>query len=260
MDLKGTVALLTGAKRIGAVVAEELAKRGVSVALCYARSRAEAEAADRSRSRPRCARRNLSGRPLESAGLRRGCGPGREDVWPPRHPGQHGVGLQRAPVERSHRRRLEREHQRRSARGISVRARPRFRTCVDKAAGASSISATGWQRADARATRATCRITSPKPASSRSPKRSRSKLAADNILVNAVAPGPILAPPDTSDDESKAVERCDAARPMGRRDRDRESGARAARQRFHHRRNDPRRRRTARQVVDRFERVELLIS
>ena len=45
MDLKGTVALLTGAKRIGAVVAEELAKRGVGVALCYARSRAEADAA-----------------------------------------------------------------------------------------------------------------------------------------------------------------------------------------------------------------------
>src|SRR5436190_15041601 len=45
MELKGTVALLTGAKRIGAVVAEELAKRGVNVALCYARSRAEADAA-----------------------------------------------------------------------------------------------------------------------------------------------------------------------------------------------------------------------
>ncbi|HWP15410.1 MAG TPA: SDR family NAD(P)-dependent oxidoreductase, partial [Xanthobacteraceae bacterium] len=45
MDLKGTVALLTGAKRIGAVVAEELAKRGANIALCYARSRAEADAA-----------------------------------------------------------------------------------------------------------------------------------------------------------------------------------------------------------------------
>ena len=45
MDLKGTVALLTGAKRIGAVVAEELARRGANIALCYARSRAEADAA-----------------------------------------------------------------------------------------------------------------------------------------------------------------------------------------------------------------------
>ena len=39
------------------------------------------------------------------------------------------------------------------------------------------------------------------------------ELAGDNILVNAVAPGPILAPPDTSDDESKAVER---STPLGR--------------------------------------------
>jgi len=33
MELKDRCALLTGAKRIGAVVAEELAKRGVNVAL-----------------------------------------------------------------------------------------------------------------------------------------------------------------------------------------------------------------------------------
>src|SRR5262245_2175259 len=50
MDLRGKVALLTGAKRIGAVVAEELAKRGVDVALSYARSKDEAEsAAERAR-------------------------------------------------------------------------------------------------------------------------------------------------------------------------------------------------------------------
>nr|MBA2302856.1 SDR family oxidoreductase [Acidobacteriota bacterium] len=39
------------------------------------------------------------------------------------------------------------------------------------------------------------------------------ELAGDQILVNAVAPGPILAPPGTSDDESAAVE---AATPLGR--------------------------------------------
>lgn len=39
------------------------------------------------------------------------------------------------------------------------------------------------------------------------------ELAADQILVNAIAPGPILAPPGTSEDESKAVE---AATPLGR--------------------------------------------
>lgn len=39
------------------------------------------------------------------------------------------------------------------------------------------------------------------------------ELAADDILVNAVAPGPIVAPPDTSDDELEAVEK---ATPLGR--------------------------------------------
>ena len=45
MNLSGTVALITGGKRIGLVVARELAARGVDVALSYARSRAEAEEA-----------------------------------------------------------------------------------------------------------------------------------------------------------------------------------------------------------------------
>ena len=39
------------------------------------------------------------------------------------------------------------------------------------------------------------------------------ELAGDDILVNAIAPGPILAPPATSDDEIKAVE---DATPLGR--------------------------------------------
>jgi len=39
------------------------------------------------------------------------------------------------------------------------------------------------------------------------------ELAGDQILVNAVAPGPILAPPGTTDDELRAVEQ---ATPLGR--------------------------------------------
>jgi NAD(P)-dependent dehydrogenase (short-subunit alcohol dehydrogenase family) len=39
------------------------------------------------------------------------------------------------------------------------------------------------------------------------------ELAGDNILVNAIAPGPILAPPATSNEEIKAVE---DATPLGR--------------------------------------------
>ena len=44
-DLTGRVALITGARRIGAVVANALAERGVHVALSYARSEAQARAA-----------------------------------------------------------------------------------------------------------------------------------------------------------------------------------------------------------------------
>ena len=43
MDLANRVALVTGGKRIGAVVAIELAKCGADIGLCYNRSRDEAE-------------------------------------------------------------------------------------------------------------------------------------------------------------------------------------------------------------------------
>ena len=43
MELSGRVALITGGRRIGAVVATELAKRGADVALVYRSSRTEAE-------------------------------------------------------------------------------------------------------------------------------------------------------------------------------------------------------------------------
>jgi NAD(P)-dependent dehydrogenase (short-subunit alcohol dehydrogenase family) len=45
VELTGTVALVTGSKRIGAVVATELARKGADVAVVYRSSRAEAERA-----------------------------------------------------------------------------------------------------------------------------------------------------------------------------------------------------------------------
>ena len=45
MDLAGKIALITGGKRIGLVVAEQLAARGADVAVSFARSRTEAEEA-----------------------------------------------------------------------------------------------------------------------------------------------------------------------------------------------------------------------
>src|SRR5678809_464048 len=43
MNLDGRVALITGGRRIGAVVATELARGGADVALVYNRSKSEAE-------------------------------------------------------------------------------------------------------------------------------------------------------------------------------------------------------------------------
>ena len=43
MELANRVALITGGKRIGAVVAEQLARGGADVALVYRRSKADAE-------------------------------------------------------------------------------------------------------------------------------------------------------------------------------------------------------------------------
>ena len=45
MNLIGKVALITGGRRIGAVVAEEFARRGADIAFVYRTSKAEAEAA-----------------------------------------------------------------------------------------------------------------------------------------------------------------------------------------------------------------------
>src|SRR3989338_8544115 len=79
VDLTNKVALITGGRRIGMVVAGELAARGVDVALAYARSRAEAEqAAGPARAAgPGGRRRAWRGLCRCRAGLRRLAGRGR---------------------------------------------------------------------------------------------------------------------------------------------------------------------------------------
>ncbi len=71
------------------------------------------------------------------------------------------------------------------------------------------------------------------------------ELAADNILVNAIAPGPVLAPDDSITRAAQGRRGRDAARPLGRSGRSREAGRRAHRVRLHHRRDRACRRRTA---------------
>ena len=93
VELTNKVALITGGKRIGLVVAGQLAARGVDVVLGYARSRDEAEQAARS---VRAAGRRAE---IVQADLSQpeGCqalvsARGR-NIRPARHPAQHGVGV-----------------------------------------------------------------------------------------------------------------------------------------------------------------------
>jgi NAD(P)-dependent dehydrogenase (short-subunit alcohol dehydrogenase family) len=212
MDLPNTVALLTGAKRIGAVVAEQLAKRGVNIAICYARSRAEADVAiERVRAHgvrgeifqadlsdaPSCMQvvdnaANTFGRldilvNMASVYKERALNDLTVDDWN----ANLNVDLRAAFLCSK----AAIPHMRRQGGGrivnfsdwLAKSGRPRYPGYLPYYVAKAGVMALTEALA--------------------------LEVAADNILVNAVAPGPILAPPDTSDDESKAVER---ATPLGR--------------------------------------------
>jgi NAD(P)-dependent dehydrogenase (short-subunit alcohol dehydrogenase family) len=212
MNLKSTVALITGGKRIGAVVAEELAKRGVSVALCYARSRQEAEAAaGRVREhgvRAEIFQADLSV-PAACAALVNEAARkfGRLDILVNMASVYKEIALDdltvadwNANIDVDLRAtflcaKAAIPHMRRQGGGrivnfsdwLSKSGRPRYPGFLPYYVAKAGVMALSEALA--------------------------LELAADNILVNAVAPGPILAPPDTSDDESRAVEK---ATPLGR--------------------------------------------
>ena len=189
MDLSNKVALITGGKRIGAVVARELAGRGVDIAFSYARSKSEAEqAAGQVRSAGRRAeifQTNLAD-PGACAALVESAveALGRLDIL-------IDVDL-RAAFLCAH---AAAPHMRRQGGGrivnfsdwIAKSGRPRYVGYVPYYVAKTAVIALTEALA--------------------------LELASDNILVNAIAPGPILAPPGTTGDELKAVE---DATPLGR--------------------------------------------
>ena len=134
------------------------------------------------------------------------------------------------------------------ARRSSARTPP-CRTCAARAAGASSTSRTGSPPAAGRATPGYLPYYVAKTGVIALTEALALELAADQILVNAIAPGPIVAPPGTIGRRN--------TRPSRRR---RRSAAGAARRRsrrpcvalleigLRHRRNHPRRRRAAPEV------------
>jgi len=212
MQLEHTVALITGAKRIGAVVAEELAKRGVSVGLAYARSQDEAEAAaKRVQSigpRAMTFRADLSD-PAACAALVDQVVTtfGRLDIlinmasvykerpfdamtaadWHASMDVDLGATFFCSKAAAPHLRRQGGGRIVNFSDWLAKSERPRYKGFVSYYVAKAGVKALTEALA--------------------------LELAADNILVNAIAPGPILAPPETTDEESGSVER---ATPLGR--------------------------------------------
>jgi NAD(P)-dependent dehydrogenase (short-subunit alcohol dehydrogenase family) len=212
MNVDGRVALITGGKRIGAVVATELARAGADVALIYNHSKAEAEETARVVSaagqRAIVVQSNLR----DPDGCQRAIdatvdGLGRLDILVNMASVYRSVPFDELTVEMwnaqldvdlratwlctraavPHMRRL------RGGRVINIgdwlarSGRPRYDGYLTYYVAKAGVAALTEAMA--------------------------LELAKDQILVNAIAPGPIIAPEDTSNETFAAVER---ATPLGR--------------------------------------------
>jgi len=212
MQLTDKVALITGGKRIGLVVARELAARGVDVALSYARSKAEAEeAAALVRQAVRKAaviQANLTD-PAQCQALVEGAAAelGRLDILINMASVYKATPFADMTLADWHA-------------SIDVDLRAAF-LCAHAAAphmrakgGGHIINFGDWLARSGRPRYpGYLSYYVAKAGAMALTEALALELAADGILVNCVAPGPILAPPGTTDEESGKVE---AVTPLGR--------------------------------------------
>jgi NAD(P)-dependent dehydrogenase (short-subunit alcohol dehydrogenase family) len=211
MTFDGRAALITGGKRIGAAIATELLQRGVSVTLIYNRSKQEAEDVV-SRAVP----------PVRALALQ-------ADLSAPddcRRVVEHAARVferldilinmasvyRQVPLEQTDAAAWDSvlDVDLRSAFLCAQAAVPHMR----RAGGGRIINFSDWVAASGRPR---YRGFSPYYVAKAGVKALTEtlalELAADQILVNAIAPGPVLAPPDTTKEELAAVE---ASTPLGR--------------------------------------------
>jgi len=212
MELAGRVALITGGRRIGAVVASEMARGGADIALVYRRSRAEAEeTADSLRalgrrvflvqadlSRPDSGDRvvdetvNALGRldvliNMASIYVQKPVDELTVEDWDTQLAVDVRAAWLCARAAVPHMRRLRGGRIINFGDWVARSGRPRYTGYLAYYVAKASVIALTEALA--------------------------LELAPDQILVNAIAPGPIVAPEDTSDDEFAKVER---ATPLGR--------------------------------------------
>jgi NAD(P)-dependent dehydrogenase (short-subunit alcohol dehydrogenase family) len=212
VDFTDKVALITGGRRIGAVVATELARRGVDVAMVYRSSRAEAE-------ETAGALRALTRRAFVVEGDLRQADACRHIVEATvAEFGRLDILVNMASIYRSKAIDELTLDDWDTQLAIDLRAAwlcaqaaiPHMR----RANGGRIVNFSDWVARSGRprylgflpyyvAKAGVIALT----------EALALELASDQILVNAIAPGPIVAPPGTSDDESKAVE---TATPLGR--------------------------------------------
>ena len=211
MLLTDKVALITGGKRIGAVVAAQLAARGADVALGYARSRSEADAAVetvRAATRRGAAFQADLSQPDACAALVQSVVAefGRLDIL---------INMASVYVQRPFDNLTVADW----SAVLDVDLRAAF-LCAHAAAphmrrqgGGRIINFSDWV---ARSGRPRYQGYLPyyvaKAGVIALTEALALELASDKILVNAIAPGPILAPPGTTDDELRVVEQ---ATPLG---------------------------------------------
>jgi NAD(P)-dependent dehydrogenase (short-subunit alcohol dehydrogenase family) len=212
MDLTGKIALITGGRRMGPAIAEQLARRGVDVALSYARSRGEAEdAAAKVRALGR--RSTAIHADLASAD---GCRGLIEQVVRDLGGIDILVNMASTYVQKPFDALTSNDWDR----ALEIDVRAAF-LCAHAAAaamrargGGRIVNFSDWT---ARSGRPRYRGFLPyyvaKTAVIALTEALALELADARILVNAIAPGPILAPPSTTEDERRAVE---DATPLGR--------------------------------------------